>query len=70
MTTEATDCQGTWHERYDVPEDGEQLLSVLKCSGCGDWMVIINYRGYDVKATIARTTQEAVREALKLRSHK
>lgn len=56
-----TGCTGTWGIARQF--DDEYRTEVLRCSGCGDHMVIIENRRYDVPATIAKTPREAAADA-------
>lgn len=59
-----TDCQGTYLPEMEA-EDSEDGIRVLRCSGCSDRLVIIGYRGYDVKG--AANAQDAARDAMRQR---
>ncbi len=62
----ATACTGEWRERH-LPDDGPQTAALFKCSGCGEWSVIIASRMYgDYPADW--TAEEALRAAFKDRT--
>lgn len=56
------DCEGYWVEVAGA-QDGDEDVAVSRCSDCGDWLVIIAYRGFDVAAADAATAADAVRQA-------
>lgn len=59
-------CTGEWRERH-LPGDGHHDVALFKCSGCGEWSVIIASRMYgDYPADW--TAEEALRAAFKDRT--
>jgi len=54
------DCQGSYNEKR-VPFDTENGLQAYRCDGCGEWMIVINSRGYEAPAEA--TLEQAVRHA-------
>lgn len=57
-------CPGEWRAVL-VPRDCDGL-EVLRCTGCSDYLVIVNGRGYDVKD--AANARDAVRDAMRQRT--
>ncbi len=57
----ATECTGTWREVH-MPPQAETETSVLRCTGCGDWMVFFpEFRAHkDVSAEQAPRVADAV----------
>lgn len=66
MTTpNTTDCQGTWRQQYHPATDNEASpVDVLKCTACGDWMVVIGATGYDVPGSVATNAEQAYIDAV------
>jgi len=61
MTT--TNCEGMW-QRWATIEDDSDGITVNRCTGCDDWLVIIGYSGYDVRGADASTAEAAARVAM------
>lgn len=53
-----TACNGEWRLAGYGGGDDDRMV-VNRCTGCGDWLVIVGHRGYDVPASVAATPAEA-----------
>lgn len=54
-------CDGEWRERFDVPNEGDDL-TVFSCSGCGEFLIVLRGRGFTQPADLG--LEGAVRASL------
>lgn len=59
-TPEALACEGRWVPVRSAGDD--EPIDVLRCSGCGEWGVIVRYRMFNAPATV--TLDSAVASAI------